>query len=216
MQEESNRSKAEAIEKAYSIIRFYEKGNKKYPSVTSILGFLKNWFGITEDELQQYASRGNIIEYVCTHFLLHGEWIDPKDADVLKEDIAIVTRGSRQLKWEDCTHKAFMENFGDKIEVNQFQKTVFNDEHDYAGTMDILGKFDGKLSVMDIKSGTYDMRQLAAYAACEEGIEQLVVLPVGPTENKCGYKKPVICDTIQHEFKGFLAARAKFRQQYGI
>lgn len=216
MMEESNRSKAEAIEKMYAQIRLYEKGNKKYPSVTSILGWDKDWHGMTDDDLLQYASRGKILEYICTYYLLHKEWVDPETVDVLKEDLAILKRGSRQLSWQDNSCKAFMEKYAEIIVVEQFQKTVFNEEHNYAGTMDIVGLFDGKKSIMDFKSGTHDWRQLAAYAICEDNIEQLVILHIGPTDNKCGYKKPTICTTIETEFKAFLKARAKFRHRYGI
>ena len=69
---------------------------------------------------------------------------------------------------------------------------------------------------MDIITGGFDMRQLVAYAVCLEGIEQVVVLPVGPTDNKCGYKRPVVCDTVQKEYAEFLKTRAKFKQRFGI
>ena len=216
MENEANRSKAEAVEKMYSIIRFYERDNKKYPSVTSILGFDKNWYGITEEELQQYASQGNILEALCQHFIETGEWADPRNISSLKEDIIILQRGSKHFTWEDGSHKAFMAKYRDLIAPEAFQKKVYNDEHDYAGTLDLVGTFDGKRSVMDFKRNTFDMRQLAAYAACLDGIEQLVVLPIGPTINKCGYKKPVICETIEHEFKEFVKARTKFRKKFGI
>ena len=49
----SNNAKADLIEKQYANIRLYEKDGKKYPSVTSILGWDTDW-KITEDELQQY------------------------------------------------------------------------------------------------------------------------------------------------------------------
>jgi len=91
-----------------------------------------------------------------------------------------------------------------------------NDELLYSGRYDIKGKFEGIPAIMDCKSGAFDMRQLAAYAVCEEGIKRLVVLPIGPTDNKCGYKKPVVCDAIKDEFKGFQRARAKFQLRFGI
>lgn len=109
-----------------------------------------------------------------------------------------------------------MEKYRDKIKVEKFQNEVFNDEALYAGRYDILGEFDGVRSIMDIKSGGWDFRQLAAYAVCVGDIEQLVVIPVKPTDNKCGYVKPVINDTVQKEYEEFLKARAKFKQRFGI
>ena len=212
---ESNRGKADLIDKQYSNIRFYEKNGKKYPSVTSILSWDKQW-RVTNDELQQYASRGNIVEAIIEEFLKTGEWLDPRETPRLKEDVSILMSGSLMFTWGNCSHKAFMKIYRNKIQAETFQGTVFNDEALYAGTYDIVGKYDTIRSIMDIKSGVFDMRQLAAYAMCEKDIKQLVVLPIGPTDNKSGYKRPVICDTVQKEFTEFLKARAKFRRRFGI
>jgi hypothetical protein len=215
MEHESNRGKADLIDKQYSNIRFYEKDGKKYPSVTSILGWDKQW-QVTDDELQQYASRGTIVGEMVEKFLETGQWIEPTEVPSLREDVSILMSGSLMFTWEQCSHKAFCEQFAKKIKVADIQRTVYNEENLYAGTEDILGYYDGKKSVMDVKCGGYDMRQLAAYAVCETEVEQLVILPVGPTDNKCGYKRPVICDTIGKGFEEFLKARAKFKQRFGI
>jgi len=212
---ESNRGKADLIDKQYANIRFREKSGKKYPSVTSILSWDKDWH-ITNDELRQYASRGTIMDAMISNFLVSGEWFDPTQVPALREDVSILMSGSLMLTWEQCSHKAFMATYRKKIEAERFHGTVFNDEALYSGEWDILGKYDGVRSIMDIKHGQWDMRQLAAYAICEQDIKQLVILPVGPTDNKCGYKRPVVCDTIQKEFEEFLKARAKFKQRFGI
>lgn len=212
---ESNRGKADLIDKQYANIRFYEKDGKKYPSVTSIIGWDKDWH-VTEDELRQYGSRGSIMDVIVTEFLQTGKWIDPLTIPSLKEDVSILMSGSLRFTWETCSHKSFMEKYRNKIKAEKFQQAVFNDENLYAGMYDILGLFEGSKSIMDIKSGGFDMRQLAAYAICEKDIEQLVILPIGPTDNKCGHKKPIICNTIQAEFREFLKARAKFKQRFGI
>lgn len=212
---ESNRGKADLIDKQYANIRFYEKNGKKYPSVTSILNWNKEW-RVTDDELQQYASRGNVVEALINEYIKTGKWLEPAQTPSLREDVSILMSGSLMMSWEQGSHKAFMEKYKDKIIVLEFQKTVFNDEALYAGTLDIEGNYNDIASVMDIKTGGFDMRQLAAYAICLENIKQLVILPVGPTDNKCGYKKPVICDTIQKEYAEFLKARAKFKQRFGI
>jgi hypothetical protein len=192
---ESNRGKADLIDKQYSKVRFYEKNGKKYPSVTSILGWDKD-FHVTEDELRQYASRGTIVGEMVETYLQTGEWIDPTQVASLREDVSVLMSGALMMTWEQCS--------------------VFNEENLYAGTEDILGLYDGGKSVMDVKCGGWDMRQLAAYAMCEKDIEQLVILPVGPTDNKCGYKRPVVCDTVQKELEEFLKARAKFKRRFGI
>ena len=212
---EANRAKTDLIEKQYTNIRFREKNGKKYPSVTSILGWNKQW-AVTVDQLKQYAARGTIVEWLILDYLKGGVWPNPIDVLALKEDVAILLGGSCGFSWANCTHEAFMEKYKDKIKIEKTKGVVFNDELLYSGEYDILGEYDGVRSIMDIKSGTFDMRQLAAYAICEKDIEQLVILPVGPTDNKCGYKKPVICTTIQDEYKKFTEARSKFRLRFGV
>ena len=217
----ANRVKADDIDRTYAQLRFYQRNGKKYPSVTAILGWdvnLAKQANMTDDEMMQYACRGHIVEALINHYLKYGEWCDPQTISFLEEDISIISSGSRMLTWNTCTHKAFIEKFGDKIKVEELQKTVFNDEYLYAGTMDILGEYDGVRSIMDIKcrKSGWDFRQLAAYAKCEKDIKQLVVLPVGETDNKCGYMKPVVCDTIDAKFEEFLKARAKFKRRFNI
>jgi len=214
-EQESNRGKADLIDKQYSNIRFYEKDGKKYPSVTSIIGWDKEW-KVTEDELRQYASRGTIVGEIVEHYLSHGEWLDPTQVPFMREDVSILMSGSLMFTWEQCSHKAFLEQFAKLIKVEKVQETVFNEENLYAGTYDILGLYDDVKSLMDVKCGGWNMMQLAAYAVCLGDVEQLVVLPVGPTDNKCGYKRPVFCDTIGKEFEEFLKARAKFRKRFGV
>jgi hypothetical protein len=216
MQQEVNRAKVDLIEKQYSNMRFRERNGKKYPSVTSILNWDKEW-AVTEDQLRQYASRGTIVHKILEIYLKEGKWVDPNEVKELKEDIAILMGGSMGFHWNDCSYKAFMEKHRELITVEMLEKEIYNDELLYSGRYDIKGMYDGKKSIMDFKTGTsWDMRQLAAYAICEPDIEQLVILPVGATTNKCGYMKPIICDTVQNEFKEFAKARAKFKERFGI
>ena len=217
----ANRCKADDIDKTYAKLRFYEANGKKYPSVTAILGWdvdLAKQANMTPDEMMQYACRGHIVEWMINIYLEHGAWFDPQRYPEMQENVSILATGSRMLTWNTCSHKAFIEKCRDKIKVEKIQKTVFNEEYLYAGTMDILGEYDGVRSVMDIKcrKGGWDFRQLAAYAKCEKDIKQLVVFPVGDTDNKCGYIKPVICDTIEAKFEEFLKARALFKRRFGI
>ena len=214
--QEANRAKADLIEKQYANIRFYEKDGKKYPSVTSILDWEQEW-RVTQDELRQYAARGTIIHAMIIEYLKTGKWPDPLKMASLKEEVSILMSGSLNMTWENCSHKAFMDKYGSKIKFEKAEQEVYNEENLYAGTYDLKGEYDGIRSIMDFKSGSvYDFRQLVAYAICEDKIEQLVILPIGPTQNKCGYMQPKICDTIQAEFREFLKARAKFKARFGI
>jgi hypothetical protein len=216
---EDQNAKAELLAKRYKQFRWYYRKGRKYISVTTVLGWgdrYTKFKQFTDDELAQYAAQGNIIEALITEYLKTGKWIEPEKESKLKDDVLLLKVGGLQFNWNNCTHKAFMEKYRDKIEPISYQQQVFNDEYSYAGTLDILGKYDGKLSIIDIKRNTFDMRQLAAYAKCLEGIEQLVIFKVGPTDNKCGYFQPIVCTDIDKEFEGFLSARSKFKANFGL
>lgn len=211
----ANRAKADLIDKQYANIRFREKSGKKYPSVTSILSWDVDW-RVSEDELNQYAARGKIIDKLLELYFQMGKWANPLKIPELKEEISILLGGSLNFHWDDCSHEAFIKQFIKKINIQRMKTIVFNDEHLYSGEIDFVGDVEGIHSIIDVKTGVFDMRQLAAYAVCEKDIEALVVFPVGPTDNKCGYMRPVICDTVQDKFREFLDARAKFRERFGI
>lgn len=211
----ANRAKVDLIERQYSRIRFYEKGGKKYPSVTSILSFGSIW-KVSADELNQYAARGTVIDRLMEEFFKTGKWKDPQKMPELREEVSILLGGSLGFNWSDCSHEKFIAEHKKRVNITKMKATIYNDEHLYAGEMDFVGEFDGKRAVIDCKTGAYDMRQLAAYAVCEKGIEILVVFPVGPTDNITGYKRPVICDTINAKFKEFLKARSDFKKRFGI
>ena len=216
-----NRALADDLARTYASLRWYQKDGVTYPSVTSVLGWnvdLAKQANMTSEQMYQYACRGHIVEWLIQEWLKDAEWHDPTMEPTMAENVSVLESGSCMLTWETCSHKAFIKQFGDKIKVESIQKTVFNEEHLYAGTLDIIGEYEGVRSVIDIKCrvGGWDFRQLAAYAKCEKDVKQLVVFPVGETENKCGYKKPVVRDTIETEFAGFVKARALFKRRFGI
>jgi hypothetical protein len=213
---EANRAKTDLIEKQYQNIRFYEVNGKKYPSVTSILGWNTEW-KITEDELCQYGARGTIIHTLIEKYFKDKIWYEPTDLPELENEVNTLMSGSKGLTWKTCSYKEAIENIVKDVEVVATEQRVYNDAHLYCGRFDMLCKYKGELTLMDFKSGTTtDMRQLAAYSACLTGIRQLCIIPCGQTENKSGFKKPIICTDIQKEFKRFLHARSEFLARFGI
>ena len=214
---EANQAKTDLIEKQYKNIRFREKNGKKYPSVTSITDWSKEW-RISEDELLQYGARGTIVHALIGEYIKTGEWVAPETLPTLREDLLVLATGSLGLKYQDCSHKKFFEQFGKDFEfAESIEKEVYNDEHLYSGRYDAKCLYKGKLSIIDFKTGSsYHHKQLAAYSVCEEGIEQLVVCPVGVANNKVGYKKPSATEQIRDNFKVFLKDRAKFHKRFGI
>lgn len=213
---EVNRARTDLIEKQYSNIRFREKGGKKYPSVTSITGWDINW-RISDDELQQYAARGTIVHRLIEEYIKTGIWAEPEMLKDLKDDLIILATGSLNLDWKVCSHEKFFEVNEKDFEWLEGEKEVFNEEHVYSGRYDRKAIYKGKLSIVDWKTGSnYNHRQTAAYAVCEEKIEQLVICPVGQTNNKSGYKKPDVTEDVKGNFKAFLKKRQGFRARFGI
>jgi len=213
---EENKALIRKIEKLYKNIRFHEKNGKKYPSVTSIMGWDTEW-SIPTYELNQYASRGTIIDRLFQLFISEGKWFNPQELIYLKKDVNTLLSGNLGLHWQNCSHIKFMEKYGELLgKPLELQKVVFNEELSYAGTPDIIGPFSDLKSIIDVKTGGYDFAQLAAYAACLEGIKQLVIFPVGPTNNISGYTKPVIRLDWQDDWQRFLEMRKRFRENFGI
>jgi len=213
---ESNRARIDLIEKQYGNIRFREKNGKKYPSVTSITDWDKDW-RITDDELRQYAARGNVVHKLIEGYIETKRWLQPEAISELKEDLIILATGSLKLNWEDCSHQAFFKQFEKDFEWLEGEQEVYNDEHLYSGQYDQLAKYKGRLAIIDFKSGSsYSHKQTSAYAVCKEKIELLIICPVGPTTNKVGYKKPDITEDIKGNFKAFLKDRSRFHQRFGI
>ena len=215
-----NRMKAELIESQFSKIRFREKDGIKYPSVTSIIGWSKDFF-ISDIDLKQYGARGTIVHYMVQKFAETGTWLTLKEVaeSGLREEAAIMFRGGLKLKIEDCSHETFFEQFGKDFEFEHFEVSVFNEKYLYCGRLDAIGKYKGVRSIIDFKTGkAFDMKQLAAYSMGDsiEGIEQLVICPIGPTDNKSGVMKPVTTLNISGAFDEFLKDRSEFRKQFGI
>ena len=68
-----------------------------------------------------------------------------------------------------------------------------------------------------LKSGQGEFKQLAAYAKADGiNVDQLVICPVGKTDNKQGYMAPRVEVNIQKHFEMFLEDRAKFTERFGI
>ena len=214
---EANRAKTDLIEKQYSHIRFREHNGKKYPSVTSILSWNTDW-RISDDELMQYAARGTVVHRLVEEYIKTGKWVEPETLPELKDDLIILATGSLKLRYEVCSHKEFFAQYGKDFEWVKTEVEVFNDEIMYSGRYDGLAKYKGKLTLIDFKTGSnYCHAQTAAYAvASGEKIEKLLICPVGPTKNKCGYQKPNVTEDIKGNYKKFLKAREKFRQRFGV
>ena len=148
--------------------RFYRRNGKYYPSVTSILNFFpKNQFfhswlkdvGHNSDIIAAKAAGEGTQVHNAVEAFLNGEeitWIDEWGNAKYSLDVWKMI-----LKFADFwnTHKP---------ELVATEYHLFSDEHEYAGTADLIVRFQGSLWLMDLKTSnslhtSYDL-QLAAYA----------------------------------------------------
>jgi len=226
---EEYKAKLDLVEKQFSSLRLYSVDGIKYPSITSVLGWDKEWY-IPEGRLLQYQARGTIIhtlfEDTLQNFQKTGKivWKNPEEMPELQKEVGILKQGDLGLHWNDCSYKKFGETyFKDIGEVKAMEHKVINHELRCAGRLDLVAPFQGKLSLIDIKTGDYDWRQLAFYAITYEvehnvEIDQMVVFFMGATDNKSGFKKPIIRDreTIEKEYKEMVKARQAFKERFGI
>jgi len=213
---EENKALIKLIEKQYKNIGFHKKNGRSYPRTSSILDWDTEW-KIPSYELNQHGARGRIIHRLSELFLKEEKWFNPTDLTELEDDVNILLSGNLKLHWEDCTHQKFMQMYGKFIgEPEAIEEVVFNEELFYSGTPDLIAPFKDLKSVIDYKTGGYDFAQLAAYAGCIEGIKQLVIFPLGPTNNVSGYSKPIVRLNWGDDWKRFLVMRKKFRENFGI
>jgi hypothetical protein len=148
--------------------RFYRRNGKYYPSVTSILNYFpKNHFfhswlkdvGHNSDIIASKAANEGTQAHNAIDDFLNGEeiqWIDEfGNAKYSLEVWKMILKFAEF--WN--THKP---------ELVAGEYHLFSDQHEYAGTADLIVRFQDKLWLLDIKTSNslhtaYDL-QLAAYA----------------------------------------------------
>lgn len=212
----------ERIQEEYKHIRFYPGNNgMQYPSVTSIIGWDKDFF-ISQEELIQYAARGTIIHKQIEIFLKTGEWKQPKDIIECHKEYVVVKKGSLSLSLDGYHIDEFKSKF--KLDKYELETVSYNHEHQYAGRRDYKGLVDGKMSLIDWKTSdkideVYAFQQLAAHMMCpgNEDVVQVVAVPV-TNKTEQGYSKPKIKsreETMQY-WELFLKSRNDFKYRFGV
>jgi len=218
-EEIEKRSQIEKLVKIREDLRFYDIGSLQYPSVTSIISWDKDFF-IDPIDLKQYAARGTIIHKQVERFLLTQQWPNPKEIPEIYPEYVIVTKGALNLSLDDVDFRGFYEKYPFIASIHE--QTVYNTEHLYAGRYDIKGKYNGKITIFDVKTTgsvnkTECMKQLSAYAHCEgnEDVEQLCLIHLNK-KTKQGFSAPIIEENVEKYWHLFLDDRKKFKQRFGV
>lgn len=166
--------------------RYYTIDGKSFPSVTSILNVLNkpqllNWaVRLTRDyikhELFAFRLADSLKDLDLDNLLAKSaaerDRVRNAAADqgiAVHSSIASYVGNKSSIAREDPIIIAFREWQGAaKFEPIASERLVFSREHEYAGTADLIGTVDGRLALIDIKTGRgvypeYKL-QLAAYA----------------------------------------------------
>lgn len=130
----------------------YRLGDRELPSVTTVL----KEAGLIDDSFYtpEAALRGTVVHECCA-IINMGLEIDEDTID----DAA--------RPYVDA-YRRFLESVGERFQVDKVEHRVHSAAFGYAGTTDILGKFDRRPMVCDIKTGDpapWHAVQLAGYAA---------------------------------------------------
>lgn len=189
------------------------QGNK-YPSITTVLSVqsnksLENWkASVGQEEATRISSRaahrGTFIHKMCENLIKN----EPLEQNIFYNDMWVSFRST-------------VEKIG---EVFALETPLYSDYLGVAGTVDCVGMWNGKLSIIDFKTSSRRKRkedissyfmQEAAYAVCWEEltgrpITQLVTLMAVEDE------EPI--EFIEHRdnwIKQFIELRQNFKQLYG-
>ena len=212
-------ARVEKVKNDLKGFRFYKGLHGEYPSVTTIIDpDFTPW--CSEEELRIATSEGNINHARAAHFIVTGQWVDPKQLEGIATDL-IICKGRMLDGWD---FPDFLKKY--PLQTMQNGRTLVNDEHRYAGTNDgeclyPLGGEKGAAivpTVFDFKrtpSKYKNFTQMAAYAKCMEGIQQMMIIPT-TTDNQQGFSKPILSTAIDKYFECFLDKRETFRETYGI
>jgi hypothetical protein len=165
---------------------YYLIDGVSYPSVTTILGILAKPALITWAAKQAAkAVLKDPILYDTPHaaaaaiYTIDGEKATDRGRDahkVAEEYTRAIIKGTADQFTSENAYFPAIRSFFEQIkpEPIAIEVVLFNTEHAYAGTADLLAKIGGKLALIDWKTSKYAYEdyqlQLAAYANCDTGI----------------------------------------------
>lgn len=183
-----------------------------YPKGTEFYKWLaKNGWDESVAIRDAAASKGSAIHKGVEDLLagevvkMDSEYTDPKTGEVRPLEVEEYYGIMTFVEWyKDLCSKH-------TVEVVASELTVWNDEDNYAGTVDLALRIDGRLWVIDLKSSQYvwpeHTLQLSAYKRALDlagtEVAKLAILQLGFKRNKNGYK----FNEIEYRYDLFKAAQ---------
>lgn len=221
----AEQARIDLIKSQKANIRFYpvidaDGTEAQFPSVTSITNYDKT-FDMPPEELQQYASQGNLADRQYRFFLKTGIW----ETDLSKipdtfTDLAILKKGNLRLSPLVWNFPAFASKYITEIKEGRF---CYSLKHRFAGTSDIRScMWEGMKTLADIKRtpDRSQFRQLAGYVIAEEEMypneppyEALMLISANP-DNQQGFSKPLTTTEVSQCKAMFLDCRKEFQKLY--
>ncbi|MHA2298133.1 MAG: hypothetical protein ACXAEU_09430 [Candidatus Hodarchaeales archaeon] len=230
---------------------YYSPDLGKFPSVSTVLKTvpegegLKIWKeklvskGIDPDERLQYtAVRGTTVHYLITKHLADETTQESPPLDFSSDEeqkLFEQLNGTNDFSSEvSRSYLIFVDKFLRDHDLqaanNGLEFKVVSYQHRYAGTVDIFGYLDGKLTLVDIKTSRKirDKHVLQAWAyrqalfeTHDVEVDQVAILAVCPDKNFLGrlvnpdenYQLEIF---TEDKLSDFLHYRSLFRMNYGF
>ena len=157
------------------------------------------------------ASKGSKIHKACEN-LLQGETV-AMDAEYADPKTGVLAPLTVEEYYGIMTFAEWYKNLCAKneVEVLGSELVIWNDEDNYSGTTDLILRINGRVTVIDIKTGANiwpeHTLQLSAYKRALDlagtEVHDLAILQLGYKRNKNGYKYT----EINYNYELFLAAK---------
>ena len=209
-------------------VRFHDVDGEKFPSVSSINSYDKDFF-VGDDDLKIYAAQGNIIDSEIRHFVRSGlkEYLESKDLLECTADRFILKNkplsSGKFLALSGWNFRGFLEKYPIQ-NLESMEKVVSSKKHRIAGTPDLRGTYNNLKTLVSIKrtkSEVDNLTQDAGYSLCDglEDIEQIMVVEMKAEEdggNKQGFSRPIVSTDVARYQELFLRKRSDFLKIYGV
>lgn len=142
---------AERIELLEDTHEYLIDGIKVVPSVTTILGYLTDteYKDIDKGVLEQASRRGTLVH----------EYTQLMDYNALPDEIEFELKGYLEA------YAKFLRDY--KPDWQYIELPVYNEKMCYAGTVDRIGKIDGEICVVDIKTLSSPNKMAKFTVACQ-------------------------------------------------